>query len=366
MKRIALEFMTPFGSDVSGGTFLGRVLGTETLVVLQELTESAASAEVIGELELWAEHLARLEGPQLVRTLGSTLIDDRLFLVSEWVPGLPLAHLSDLPLATLAYVGREVLLALDGIQKECVRLELSAGPHGHLTPLSIILSTSGQVRVAGFGRGAAEGALASDTNCFLWAAPERKAAERIDERADVYSLAAILWEAGRYHLAHRGGAQARVSGSGGAPSALARDEDAFFSCLRRALHPTPGRRYPDAQRFAAALGAYIEAFGTGVEAVTLEGWIKITFPGSSADARAFLARISERTPRPEELMDIDLALDFDETTAQTNLSYIARVLTAPRSDSTPVPLPPRGRRPSSAMTTGLAYLSKVFARRARS
>ncbi len=364
MRRIALEFMTPFGSDVSGGTFLGRVLGTEALVLLQELTESGAPPEVIGELELWADRLAELKSPQLVRTLGSTLIDERLFLVSEWVPGLPLAHLSDLPLSTLAHVGREALVALDEVQRECARLGLPAAPHGHLTPLSIILSMQGRVRVAGYGRALADGALTPDSHCFLWAAPERKAAGRLDERADVYALASILWEAGGYHIASRSG-QARVAGGAGALGGLGRDEDAFFACLRRALHPSPGRRYPDAQKFAAALGAYIEAFGTGAEAVTLEGWIKITFPGSSSDARAFLARSSERTSRPEELMDIDLALDFDETTAQTNLSYIARVLTAPRSEVEPVPLPKKQRSSGSAVTTGLAYLSKVFSRRER-
>jgi serine/threonine protein kinase len=364
MRRIALEFMIPFGSDVSGGTFLGRVLGTETLVLLQELTESGAAPEVIDELELWAERLAGLESARLVRTLGSTLVDERLFLVSEWVPGLPLAHLSDHPLSTLAYVGREALVALDEIQKECARVGLPAGPHGHLTPLSIVLSMQGQVRVAGFGRAFAAGALPLDTHCFLWAAPERKAVGRLDERVDIYSVGAILWEAAGYHLANRSG-QARVAGGAGAPSGFGGDDDAFFSCLRRALHPNPGRRYPDALKFAAALGAYIEAFGTGAEAVTLEGWIKITFPGSSSDARAFLARSTERTPRPEELMDIDLALDFDETTAQTDLSYIARVLTAPRPETKPVPLPRSERGPGAAMTSGFAYLSKVFSRRPR-
>jgi len=85
-------------------------------------------------------------------------------------------------------------------------------------------------------------------------APEQERGERVDQRADVFAIGAMLWElCSLYkvpphdaHKRHRLFRQARI------------DED-LIVIIDKALDPDPGRRYPH----AGALAADLKAFKSG-------------------------------------------------------------------------------------------------------
>jgi serine/threonine protein kinase len=128
--------------------------------------------------------------------------------------------------------------------------------HGNLSPDSIWVEEDGHVQVTGFGvrqiLDLLQVRLKQADSPYL--APERRAGQPADARADVYSLAAILYGL----LARRAPVviQGRVLPAGrfnpDTPAAM-------DSVVVKALSQDPADRYPDVRSFVAALGAVVLA-----------------------------------------------------------------------------------------------------------
>jgi serine/threonine protein kinase len=124
--------------------------------------------------------------------------------------------------------------------------------HGDLTPDSIVLQDDGRILVTDLGLGElmdlVGGSAKQAASPYL--APERRAGTPADARADVYSLAAILYSM----LAKR--MPQVVEGEVLPPSRFNPDvPEAMDQVLVKALSPEPEDRYPDAKSFLAAFGA---------------------------------------------------------------------------------------------------------------
>jgi len=124
--------------------------------------------------------------------------------------------------------------------------------HGSLTPDNISVRDDGRVTVTDFGLGEmldlVGAQIRQSGSPFL--APERQAGSRADPRADVYSLAAIL-----YSLLSKRAPQ-MVKGQVLPPSRFNPDvPPEMDKVVVKALAPNPANRYPNIKAFLAAFGA---------------------------------------------------------------------------------------------------------------
>jgi serine/threonine protein kinase len=124
--------------------------------------------------------------------------------------------------------------------------------HGALSPENIVVEDDGRVMVTDFGLSELMdlvGARAKEAGS-PYLAPERVAGQAADARADVYSMAAIL-----YSMLTKRTPQV-VKGKVLPPSRFNPDvPETMDQVLVKALAPDPSDRYPDATSFLAALGA---------------------------------------------------------------------------------------------------------------
>ncbi len=156
-----------------------------------------------------AELSARLVHPNIVQVLDFGRIGERYFLALEYVDGITLAQLLKqlrdddellaLPLA--AYVTAEMLagLAYSHAGARDAHGQLMRVVHRDLCPANVLLSANGEVKIADFGvaRALRDTASASTTSVVghvAYISPEQAQAKPVDERSDLFSLGAIVWE----------------------------------------------------------------------------------------------------------------------------------------------------------------------------
>jgi serine/threonine-protein kinase len=131
--------------------------------------------------------------------------------------------------------------------------------HGGLSPESVVVTAKGHAKIPAFALASREGfASSTDGRLHDYDSPEEARGVTSDERSDIYSVGAVLFEmlTGKRPL-HRGAA---------APSAtnphVPRELD---EVALKAVAPNPDNRYQSAAAFAAELrgaGAMLDARGT--------------------------------------------------------------------------------------------------------
>ncbi len=151
----------------------------------------------------------RLAHPNLLQTLDLGRDGDRFFVVREWVDGLGLRRLmhrvweagEELPLAVCLRIGIHVCRALEYLHGLRVEPWAAQGiVHRAVTPSNILLSRAGEVRLATLFMARPVGVEPSDETdearpVPAYTAPERARGLRGTPAADLFSLAAILYEA---------------------------------------------------------------------------------------------------------------------------------------------------------------------------
>jgi hypothetical protein len=124
--------------------------------------------------------------------------------------------------------------------------------HGDLTPENIVVQDDGRIQVTDFGMSELLELVGGETKkaATPYMAPERAAGEAADGRADVYSLAAIL-----YSMLTKRQPQL-VKGKVLPPSRFNPDvSPAIDKVVVKALAPDSAARYPDVKTFLAALAS---------------------------------------------------------------------------------------------------------------
>jgi len=229
----------------------------------------------------WAEArlAARLVHQNIVHTYEVGEHDGRYFLAMEYLDGQPLSAIlnrargeAEIPLGEYLRIIAEVARALSyahqlkGYQGEELHVV-----HRDVSPQNVIVTYDGQVKLLDFGIAKSTDAeqqtqLGIVKGKLDYIAPEQLRGDRIDPRADVFALGAMLWEVVSGHRFAGGRkvndvikVQARLAGSERKLRTLKPDlPHELESIVERALALDPAQRWQDAAAFADAIDEYLE------------------------------------------------------------------------------------------------------------
>src|SRR5690606_15207923 len=190
------ELLTPLGAGGFGRVYRVRDLHLEREVALKVLHPMfTADPAVVERFRREAQLAARLSHPNIVSIYDIAGRSGLLWYTMELVDGPSLAGV----------VEREGPLPVDRVVR-LLREGLSALAHAHgsglvhrdLKPENVLVEPSGSVRITDFGlalalRGVAGryGGATSQSGTPQFASPEQLLGERVDQRSDLYSLAAV-------------------------------------------------------------------------------------------------------------------------------------------------------------------------------
>jgi eukaryotic-like serine/threonine-protein kinase len=222
-----------------------------------------------------------LQHPNVVRTFALGQQGERLYMAMEYLHGQSLhevfvrgtKHGARLPVDLVAWIGAQVARALHYAHT----LQSDSGQPLHLvhrdvSPRNIFIAYDGSVKLIDFGIAHAIGRTTKTKvgqmkGTFSYIAPERALGGACDHRADLFSLAAALFEAATGQRLFRGQDDVQtlrnvLSGKVPDPREL-RDgfPDELARILLKALSTHPDARHPTALALADELDAFVAASG---------------------------------------------------------------------------------------------------------
>jgi eukaryotic-like serine/threonine-protein kinase len=178
------------------------------LVIKQIRPQLAEDPDFLSMFLDEARLAARLSHPNVVQTNEVGEENHRYFIAMEYLEGQPLNRIlhrmgrnGALPLAMHLRIICEVL---GGLQHAHDLTDYDGTPlhvvHRDATPHNIFLTYDGQVKVVDFGIAKAMNSSSETKTGVLkgkvaYMAPEQAKGDRVDRRADVFSVGVILWEA---------------------------------------------------------------------------------------------------------------------------------------------------------------------------
>lgn len=162
-------------------------------VILRE--KAAEDPEFIANFQREAQSAARLNSPNIVGVYAFGESEGQPYLVMELVQPNSLDRMmkdGPVPAATVLTVGRQVALGLKAASEQGL-------VHGDVKPENILINESHEAKLADFGIAALMGGHAAASN-EVWGtpyyiAPETLRKQKVDLRADIYSLGATLYHA---------------------------------------------------------------------------------------------------------------------------------------------------------------------------
>jgi len=245
-------------------------------VVIKRLRpELAADPNAVAQFRDEANLLAAFNHPNIVAVHDFGRWDNHFFLAEEYVAGRNLGRIIEQcfartgcppALELIAYVAREILKALDYAHK----MENGEGRplkivHRDVSPENIVVTPQGEVKLLDFGIvKAAEGRVTKTEIGMVkgnvtFMAPEQARGMDVDGRADLYSLALVLFTCctGRTLYTADGMYERLVqAATGPGPverAAIGRLPQPFATVIGRATDPDLDRRYATAREMAADL-----------------------------------------------------------------------------------------------------------------
>ncbi len=196
-KRYRL--LSALGTGASAHVFLAEDVSLQRHVAVKVLQPGLATDEAfLKRFRAEARSVASLNHPHVLRVFDWGEDQDGPYLVLEYLGGGSLRDLLDrdirLSLSQAAQLGTEVSQGL-------AYAHLRGLVHRDIKPANLLFDEEGRVRVADFGvaRALAEAAWTEPAGAMVGTAryisPEAAEGKPVDGRADVYSLALVLYEA---------------------------------------------------------------------------------------------------------------------------------------------------------------------------
>ncbi len=204
-----------YGAIASGGmatVHVGRIFGeagfTRTVAIKRMHPHLAGQPEFVAMFVDEARLAARIRHPNVVPTLDVAAHEGELFLVMEYVDGVPLSALHKAaresgvlaPPDVAASIMVGLLRGLDAAHEARGDDGLPLGiVHRDVSPQNVLVGTDGVARVLDFGVAKALSQVHITQNSQLkgklaYMAPEQVRGEGFDRRADVFGAAVVFWE----------------------------------------------------------------------------------------------------------------------------------------------------------------------------
>ncbi len=257
------ELLEELGTGGFGRVYRARDLGLERDVAIKVLHPSlTADPAVMERFRREAQLAARLRHPSIVSIYDIMSRAGLQWYTMELVPGASLAQLvtqrGPLPVEQAVRILDQGLSALE-------HAHALGLVHRDLKPENMLIEPDGRLRITDFGLALAlrgdgrSGGAASRSGTPQFAAPEQLLGERVDQRADLYSLAAVTYFAllGRppFEGATPESILARQTTEDLPPLHATRPDvrRELEDVLRTALASDPAARYPTATAFREAL-----------------------------------------------------------------------------------------------------------------
>jgi serine/threonine protein kinase len=200
-----------------------------------------------------ARAMSALSHPNITTIFDVGLHEGSVFLVFEFLTGRSLrSEMGSRPLNVRRAIDMAIQMA------DAVAHAHAAGyVHGGLSPESVVITAKGHAKIPTFAL-ASRGGFASDgTSLHDYDAPEETLGQGSDERSDIYSVGAVLFEMLTTRRPHLRGAAAPSASN---PKVLPE----LDAVVLKAIAPNPDSRFQSAAVFASelrALAAVVEARG---------------------------------------------------------------------------------------------------------
>jgi serine/threonine-protein kinase len=274
IERIGLGGMAEIYSAVTAGEGSFR----RPVVIKRLRPELSADPNAVAQFCDEANLLAALHHPNIVAVHDFGRWEDQYFLAEEYLQGRDLGRIVNKGFASggrpprpqvVAYVAREILKGLDyahTVENERGR------PMGivqrDVSPENIMVSPRGGVKLLDFGVvKATEGRVTTKTEMGVvkgnvsYMSPEQARGLDVDARADLYSLALVMYFCCTGHPLYAAHTtygllmQAAAGPSSDGRSAIERLPPPISAVVQRATDPDLEKRYPNAREMAADLEA---------------------------------------------------------------------------------------------------------------
>ncbi|MEO0140241.1 MAG: UvrD-helicase domain-containing protein [candidate division WOR-3 bacterium] len=265
-------------SWIGGGQFADVFLALDTIIQKEfAIKVSRAKQREAEAMMAEARVLASLDHPNIVRFYSADLIEERLVLVMEYIPGRSLRSLLDEGPLSLPRTMRIASGILSGLQYAHERGII----HRDIKPENVLLAEGERVKLTDFGLAAMiskESFSASMAGTPLYMAPEVWEGHACIQ-SDLWSAAAVIYECLAGHPpfwdeSYEGLRKKMISSK---PKPIQRLSSQANRFLSRALDPSPEKRPPSAK---AMLDELAESLSAQTEAVIITGPIEEPKPRS--------------------------------------------------------------------------------------
>jgi serine/threonine protein kinase len=195
------ELIRVLGKGAMGVVYEGRDPNLDRRVAIKTVKVENLSEEAAAEYEhrfrTEARSAARLQHPNIVSVYDSDRDADIAFLVMEYIQGDDLKHYLDrgvrYSLEQSLKMIRDLLSALDYAHKAGI-------VHRDIKPANLLIEPGGRVKLTDFGvariqdSGDATRTQGSMVGTLKYMAPEQVQGQKIDSRADLFSVGVVLYQ----------------------------------------------------------------------------------------------------------------------------------------------------------------------------
>src|ERR1700722_6342911 len=261
------EIRRQLGRGAMGTVYEGFDPVIERIVAIKTVRLPEAgddeTAEEIARFRREAQAAGRLTHPNIVAVFDYGETADIAYIVMEYVDGPPLKNLLDknerFPLPRILRIMEDLLAGLQFSHERGV-------VHRDIKPANLMLTKSGQAKIADFGIARMENSSMTQAGTVLgtpaYMSPEQFMGQVVDARSDIYSSGVLLYQLLTGERPFEGGMSAimhkALNTEPPAPSQLSvTAPPSFDAVVRRAMAKRPQDRFPSAKAFAEAIRAAV-------------------------------------------------------------------------------------------------------------
>lgn len=231
----------------------------------------------------------RLHHKNIVRIFSANLeVQDGPYVVMEYVKGVSLDHHQNpetlLPIITVMSVIEQIAAALQYIASQSVI-------HRDVKPENILLMPNGMAKLTDFGCAIPSGTSGEMVaGSLAYMSPEQLEGLPLDERADIYSLAATLYRLltgkNSFEADNEFDARVAIMNFPAIPVVTLRKElpPELVSVIHRGLEKDLDRRYPD-------WATFISDLGNAAHKIRMSGFDMDLYRGFSMSTQSVLSRL---------------------------------------------------------------------------